>query len=262
MVLVLVLLYLFLIMPKMFNRPSFAPFKGYYYAHRGLHLGENLVPENSMAAFNLAIEKNYGIEFDVQISKDGIPVVFHDSSLKRVCGVDKYVDELTFEELRELRLFNSNEKIPHFEEVLELVNGKVPLIIELKTRSNDTSVCPVAAEILDNYTGIYCVESFNPLVVFWYKKNGPHIIRGQLSTNHLKGKHNKVLGFLMQNLLTNFLTKPDFIAFDHRYDSMFSFRICKRLYKPTTVAYTIKSLAELNEKVNKYDLIIFDNFIP
>lgn len=249
-------------MPKMFNRPSFSPFKVPYYAHRGLHLGENTAPENSMAAFNLAVEKNYGIELDVQLSKDGIPLVFHDSSLKRVCGVDKYLDELTFHELRELNLFNSNERIPSFTEVLELVNGKVPLIIELKTRSNNISVCPLVAEILDNYKGIYCVESFNPLVVFWYKKNRPHVIRGQLSTNHLKGKHNKILGFLMQNLLFNFLTKPDFIAFDHLYDSMISFRLCKWLYKPVTVAYTIKSLEELNDKVNKYDLIIFDNFIP
>lgn len=261
-VLVLVLLYLFAIMPKMFNRPNFDPFKGYYYAHRGLHLGENVAPENSMVAFNLAVEKNYGIEFDVQLSKDGIPVVFHDSSLKRVCGVDKFVDELTFEELRELRIFNSQEKIPRFTKVLDLVNGKVPLIIELKTSSNNISVCPIVAGILDNYKGIYCVESFNPLVVFWYKKNRPHIIRGQLSTNHVKGKTHKAVGFLLQNLLFNFLTKPDFIAFDHRYDSMISFRICKALYKPPTVAYTIKSIEELNEKTNKFDLIIFDNFIP
>lgn len=261
-VLVLIILYLLAIMPKMFNRHDLSSFKGYYYAHRGLHLGENVAPENSIAAFNLAVKKNYGIEFDVQLSKDGIPVVFHDSSLKRICGIDKYIDELTFNELRELKVLNSNEKIPHLKEVLELVNCKVPLIIELKTRSNDTSVCPVVAEILDNYKGIYCIESFNPLAVFWYKKNRPHIIRGQLSTNHLKGKHNKALGFLLQNLLFNFLTKPDFIAFDHLYDSMMSFKICKALYKPPTVAYTIKSLQELNEKANKFDLIIFENFIP
>ena len=165
-------------MPKMFSPKDIASYKGRYYAHRGLHKNTNIIPENSLPAFRLAIENQYGIELDVRLTKDNIPVVFHDTTLLRVCGVDKKVRDLTFDELSNIYLYDSKEQIPLLTEVLDLVNGQVPLIIELKTNENDTTVCSIVAPILDNYMGVYCVESFNPLILMWYKKNRPIVIRG------------------------------------------------------------------------------------
>lgn len=119
-------------MPKVLNKPNLSGFMGRYYAHRGLHQDKNISPENSLAAFQLAVDNNYGIELDVNLTMDHVPIVFHDGDLKRVCGLDKKVNEMTFEELKSLRLYNSNERIPHLQEVLDLVDNQVPLIIELK----------------------------------------------------------------------------------------------------------------------------------
>src|SRR5690554_5141083 len=119
----LIILYLLAIMPKVYKTNEMMVYKKYYFAHRGLHKDRSVTPENSLAAFALTVENNYGIELDVQLSKDKVPVVFHDYSLKRVCGVDRKVSELSFNELRELCLFSSHEKIPHISEVLELVDG-------------------------------------------------------------------------------------------------------------------------------------------
>lgn len=263
-IVLIIILYLILIMPKILNRPDFKPFYNRYYAHRGLHGNKDISPENSLKAIRLAVENQYGIEFDVQLSKDEEPVVFHDFSLKRMCGLDKMVNELTFEELRNLCLNNSNEKIPHLNEVLEIVNGQVPLIVELKLSSNSTRVCDIVAPILDNYNGTYCIESFNPVAVHWYKKNRPNVVRGQLSSNFLKSgkKKNRVLNFLLQNLMFNFITKPDFIAFNHKYKNMLSYRINHFIYKIPTVAYTIQSKDELKKSRGSFDLFIFENFIP
>lgn len=263
--LVIIILYFFLIMPRMINRKDFSPFENRDYAHRGLHKEGDIVPENSMVAFELAVKEGYGIELDVQLSRDNIPVVFHDFSLKRMCGLDKEVNELTFAELKNLHLSNSKESIPSLNEVLNLVKGQVPLIIEFKTHNNNTSLCEITTPILDNYNGIYCVESFNPYILIWYKKNRPHIVRGQLSTNFLRNgfkKNNKILNFALQNLLFNFITKPDFIAFDYKYKNMLSFKINRYLYKIPTIAYTIQSIEELERNKNYFDLFIFENFIP
>ena len=261
----ILILYLFLIMPRMINRKDFSHFENRDYAHRGLHKEGNIAPENSILAFELAVKEGYGIELDVQLTKDDIPVVFHDFSLKRMCGLDKKVDELTFAELKNLRLSNSEESIPSLKEVLDLVKGQVPLIIEFKTHNNNSSLCEITAPILDNYNGVYCVESFNPYILMWYKKNRTLIVRGQLSTKFVKKgskKTNKVLDFTLQNLLFNFITKPDFIAFNHRYKNMLSFKINHCLYKIPTIAYTIQSIEELERNKSNFDLFIFEDFIP
>lgn len=264
-ILALILVYLILIMPKIFNRSDISGFMDIYYAHRGLHQKKNISPENSLAAFQLAVDNNYGIELDVQLSKDLVPLVFHDRDLNRLCGVDKKVADLTFEELRELKLYDSEEKIPSLEELLRLVDGRVPLIIELKVYSKVGLDCPIIASYLDNYKGLYCIESFNPIAVLWYKKNRPQIIRGQLATKSIYSNptfKQKILDFTLRNLMHNFYAKPDFIAYNHKISHSPSYRLCRALYSPLTVAYTTKSQADLNKKLDEFDLFIFENFIP
>ncbi len=264
-ILTILILYLLAIMPRMINKPDMMAFMDLHYAHRGLHGDKNIAPENSIEAFKLAIENNYGIEFDVQLSSDNIPLVFHDFTLNRVCGVDKKVRDLTYEELRSLSLYDSDQYIPLFQEVLDLVSGQVPLIIEYKIPGNNVKVCEIGDNILQNYDGLYCIESFNPLALRWYKKNRPEVVRGQLSSKFAGKKGappSKVLNFALQNLMLNFLSKPDFIAFNYKFSNMFSFSLSKALYKVPTIAYTVTSNDHISNSLNKFDLFIFEDFIP
>ncbi|MDF2611320.1 MAG: hypothetical protein K0R92_2794 [Lachnospiraceae bacterium] len=273
---VLTLLYLFAIMPKMTNRHNMSPWIGRYYAHRGLHNSNNLAPENSMAAFKLAVEYGYGIELDVQLTKDRVPVIIHDYTVKRVCSasdatsqeqlpyLDKKVNELTFAELQQLRLYQSNEQVPTLESILHMVDGQVPLIIEFKVENHDTSVCNMAIPLLDQYKGVYCIESFNPLVLLWFKKNRPNVMRGQLSSNLIKDKEegDKLTYYALSNLLLNFITRPDFIAYNHIHTNMLSYRLCRYLYQIPTFAWTIQSQSTLDTNRKWFDYFIFEKFIP
>ena len=157
------------------------------YAHRGLHNGKD-APENSLAAFEAACQKGYGIELDVQLSRDGKVMVFHDYTLVRMTGCDKKLAELDAEELTALTLGESDQKIPTFAEVLSLVNGRVPLLVELKGENFDTSLCAKVAEMLRDYQGPYCVESFNPLLIGNMKKEMPEVFCGLLYTNVCREK--------------------------------------------------------------------------
>jgi glycerophosphoryl diester phosphodiesterase len=161
-IVLIISMYLIAIMPRTSHKQQAIPFIGKYFAHRGLHDNDTQAPENSMKAFLRAVEKGYGIELDVQLTKDRIPVVFHDYSLKRVCGVDKKVRDLTFEELRHLTLYQSKERVPKLVEVLKIIEGRVPLIVELKVEWDSVQTCKSTNEVLKKYKGRYCVESFSP----------------------------------------------------------------------------------------------------
>ncbi len=271
-IIVVAIIYLLLIMPRMLHKPAREPYIGVLYAHRGLHNNASTAPENSMAAFKKAVDGGYGIECDVQLTKDGVPVIFHDFTLERIARVDgtnekpsgKVID-YTYEELMNFHLLESEEKIPRFEDFLKMVDGRVPLIIELKIELNDLSVCPKVDALLKNYKGVYCIESFNPLGVRWYKKNRPDVLRGQLSDEFHKDKPEEfkgILYFILTRLLFNFVTRPDFIAFNHKYAKSHSLWLCRHLYGNLTAAWTIKSEEELTRAKKNFDIFIFDSFIP
>lgn len=258
-------LYMLVIMPRMIKRPRRAPFLGVYYAHRGFHDNRLDAPENSLKAFKRAVQKGYGIELDIQLSKDKIPVVFHDFTLDRMCGIKGKVNEYTFAQLQQFKLGSSEERIPSLAQVLELVDGKVPLIVELKIEWTDLSLCPVADALLREYKGIYCVESFNPLGLLWYRKHNKRVMRGQLSDAFAKDKNKKLQGILywaLENLLFNFLTKPDFIAYNYRFYRNKSRAICRYVYGGLAVAWTIRSQEDLKQRQEDFDLFIFDSFTP
>lgn len=257
------LLYVFLVAPRMIGKPDRSHLKGVLYAHRGLFDNDSDAPENSLKAFQKAVENGYGIEFDVQLSKDKIPVVFHDLSLKRVCGIVGNVCDYTVEELKQFKLKNSEETIPTLAEVLEVVGGKVPLIIEYKMDIVDTKVCELGNELLKDYVGPYCIESFHPLAVHWYKKNRPDIVRGQLSQDYAKvpEKHKGIVFWVMKNLLTNVATRPDFIAYKYEDANVFSRKVCTWL-GALPVTWTIHSQEEYEAAQSNFELFIFDSCIP
>ena len=220
-----------------------------------------------MPAFRKAVEKGYGIELDVQLSSDGVPVIFHDLDLARACGVQGLVRERTYEELQTLRLFGSEEKIPALKDFLEMVDGRVPLIVEFKSEDSDLTLCRVIAPMLRAYKGAYCIESFNPLVLLWYRIHQPKVMRGQLSDGFIhipkyRALNKAPITIPVQFLIPNFLSKPDFIAYNHMYEGNISRRICRNLYKAKAAAWTIKSQSELEEAKKSFDVFIFDSFIP
>lgn len=262
-ILIIVVIYLLMITPSLRKVPLMDELVKSLYAHRGLHDNSSDAPENSMLAFSKAVEAGYGIEMDIQLSKDNIPVVFHDFTLNRICGVDGKVCDFTYEELRQFSLCGTQQRIPRFEDVLKLVDGKVPLIVEFKIEKTDLSLCPIADELLKEYKGKYCIESFNPLGVRWYKKNRSEVIRGQLSDAFLfEGEYVGFLYFLLQNLLFNFIAKPDFIAYNRKYPDILSRKLCRYLFRNTAAAWTIKSQKQLDEAKKHFDIFIFDSFIP
>lgn len=263
LILLLAAVYLYLIMPRMLGRPDTSMLAGRHYAHRGLHDNKGGVPENSLAAIRKAVEAGYGIEFDVQLTQDRIPVVFHDENLKRVCGVDGNVRDFTYDELRQFPLMGTEECIPTLEDVLAEVDGRVPLIIEIKVHEPAFIVCRKADELISAYKGPYCIESFHPYAVKWYRENRPRVIRGQLSANfNTPDKREKFQEKLVHHLMTNVLTRPDFIAYDHHAKDNLSRVLCRKLFRALSVTWTIKSQEELDACRDDFDLFIFEQFIP
>lgn len=238
---------------------------GYRYAHRGLHDISQGIPENSMAAFRKAAQLGYGVELDVHLSKDGRLIIMHDGNLLRMTGIDKNLDTMTWEELRQIKLANTNQTIPLLDEVLPLFINKAPVIIELKSNKKDrAALCKAACALVDTIPITYCMESFDPFIVKWLKENRPDIVRGQLSEDfiHHPGTLSRLEAFVLTNLLMNFLTRPDFIAYDYRYRNNLSFRLCQKLWHPAKVSWTLKSAEVMAETEKEGCLSIFEGFLP
>lgn len=175
-------LYLYMIMPNTSRRSKILPYLKRDYAHRGLHDSSRLIPENSMPAFRAAVKQNLAIELDIHLTRDGKVVVFHDESLKRICNAEGTVENSTFDTLQHLHLSGTSEHMPLFSDVLRYVNGRVPLLIELKLPDSNMKLCPAAWDILKDYKGPYMIQSFNSLGIRWFHKHAPQVLRGQLSS--------------------------------------------------------------------------------
>ncbi len=241
-----------------------ASFEKVYIAHRGLFNNEDIV-ENSLLAFKKAKENGYGIELDVQMTSDGKLVVFHDESLNRICGIDKNLRDCSYDELLSYNLLNTNDKIPLFKDVLDILDRNVPLIVEIKSEGDSIKTCDEAAELLKSYDLNYTMESFSPIVVLHLRKKYKEIIRGQLAYNMLKdeNEHSSLWAkFRCTYLLNNYLTRPDYVAYDIKNMGNLSFRIISKLYKGECVAWTIKNKEQLEESRKYYQQFIFDSFRP
>lgn len=257
----LFVLYLFMVCPRL-RHPgegrTNVPF-----AHRGLYDAEN--PENSLAAFERAVQAGFGIEFDVQLSADGELMVFHDYDLYRMTGKNEKLCRLTCVQLQELSLGGTTQTIPTLEQLLTLVNDRVPLLIEIKgVDTHVEELCRKLAERMDRYDGTFCIESFNPLHLRWFKKNRPDIVRGQLVTNTLKTwKEGKgILRFMLTNQLGNVFSRPDFIAFDRTYPSNAALWFNFRLFHATPFVWTVQDAAEYQNWTTRGVYPIFEQFIP
>lgn len=254
--------YCFLVAPNIVRRKlSNRQLTGWDYAHRGLH--DKKIPENSLTAFEKAVQAGYGIELDVRVTRDNVLVVHHDETLERSCCDKRRVRDVALADLQQLGLFETQEYIPTFDEVLELIDGRVPLIIELKTDFSNKALAQQVYERLRRYKGVYCVESFDPFAMRWFKKNAPQVVRGQLAfMPSLEGKpfveclRRVALGYL----LVNFLSRPDFIAYGYKSDKNLSFRFVANVFRPLLATWTVESESVYQELQKYYDIQIFEQF--
>lgn len=264
--LVLALLWLLLLLPRQ-GAPGWEALGRARYAHRGLHSLTAGRPENSMAAFRAAVELGLGAELDVHLMRDGALAVVHDSSLKRVCGREAVIEDLTAPELAGYPLQGTPETIPLLEDVLALFEGKTPLVIELKAeRGNAAALTDAVMSALDGWQGTYCIESFHPAVLLRLKRAYPDVIRGQLSQNFLRGSEVGGLPWLgraaLTHLLTTVFTKPDFIAYNHQDRACVSLRLMKRLYGVHEVGWTIRDREAMERLEREGVPVIFEGFVP
>jgi len=245
------------------KRPEMEKFKQVKYAHRGLH--DATKAENSMSAFAAAKEMGFGIELDVRLSKDGELVVFHDDNLTRVAGIDGKVIDFTAEELSKMSLSGTKDGVPTLREVLDLIDGAVPFIIEIKMNGDEKGVSEKLMEVIEGYKGDYVVESFNPIALKVVRRMRPDILRGILSTEYLKNEKHKgsILYGLLQHLMLNFMVRPDFIAYDKKGYKVKGLRFVRRSFGTALIAWTVKSAEEEREAISHgFDTVIFEGYIP
>ena len=263
-VLALFLIWCVLLMPRR-GQAGWEELGGARYPHRGLHdVGR---PENSLAAFRAAVERGLGAELDVHLMADGGLAVAHDSSLKRVCGRDAAIEDLTAADLKDYPLQGTAETIPLLGDVMELFEGKTPLVIELKAeRGNAAALTDAVMAALDGWRGTYCIESFHPAVLLRLKGAYPEVVRGQLSENFLRKGEGNGLPWLaraaLTHLLTTVFTKPDFIAYNYRDRTCLSLRLMKRLYGVHEVAWTIRDRDVMERLEQEGVTPIFEGFVP
>lgn len=238
-------------------------YKNVKFAHRGLHDGERA--ENSLSAFSAAKAHGYGIEFDLRLSADGVLVVHHDATLSRSCGIDRRVIDMTREELSALSLFGTSDGVPTFSELLKLVDGAIPMLIELKQAHGESGVAEAFLREIEGYTGEFIVESFNPGVLRKVKKARPDILIGILSYNYSSEERfrGKILFKLLEKLYLNFLMRPDFIAYEKGGFDTYTLRYIRRKFNTPLIAWTVRSESEQIKALGDgFDTVIFENYIP
>ena len=261
---VLLALYLILIAPRTIGQADLSHMEGYHYAHRGYHDGNVEIPENSLLSFQAAIDAGYGIELDIQLSSDKVPMVFHDADLMRICGAEGKIWDYTCAELQQMKLFDTDETIPTLQEALALIDGQVPIRVEYKMDKVDTDVCAKSHELLTDYSGPSAVQSFHPFALFWYRQNAKEIPRGILAKNFLrdnreKGEESSIVDFLTTNLLLNVIGYPDFIAYDCIDADYYALHLCRFLGAKTST-WTIKEPAQYEAVKGQFDLYTFEGF--
>lgn len=223
-------------------------------SHRGIHDNKK-VYENSLQAIKKARDKGYIVEIDIHLTKDNKIVVFHDYNTKRITGKNLIIEDSTYKELNNQNILH----IPLLEEVLELVDKKVPLLIEIKQLNKVGQLENTLMDILKNYQGKYAIQSFNPKVLYWFKKNYPNIIRGQLSYQYNNKNIPKIEKFILKNMLFNFITKPNFISY--KYNELSLDKILKYKKKYIILGWTVQKETEYNKYIKYYDNLICENFI-
>lgn len=261
--LALFLLWVFAVMPRK-KGPSLSYLRGTRYAHRGWYDDAQNIPENSLPAFRRAAENGFGTELDVHLTKDGVLAVLHDENMKRMCGAERTLAQTDSAELPSFLLKGTGASVPLFRDVLKVIGGRIPMVIEVKPYGgNAGAVCEELCRELEEYSGPWCMESFDPRALLWFRRHRPEVVRGQLAmgARHYGREVSPLTAFALSNLLLNFRTRPDFVAYCAEDRRNISFRLCKKL-GAQEFAWTVRS-PELEAEIEKAGgLCIFEHFDP
>jgi len=226
-------------------------------AHRGLH--DDTVPENSLAAFEAAIEAGFPIEIDVQLTKDKVPVVYHDDHLQRLTGLQKRVTKAMFNVVRGLKLAGSEEDVPTFREVLDCVAGRVPLLIEIKKNKGSRGIERIVMDMLKDYKGEFAIQSFHPMALRKVRKIDPTIYCGLLSSKLTEMKMLRIKKAAVRNARLFFLAKPDFVSFEiNSFPNDRVKRFREELQLPI-LGWTIRTKEDIERALEFCDGMIFEN---
>ncbi|MDO4621818.1 MAG: glycerophosphodiester phosphodiesterase family protein [Eubacteriales bacterium] len=252
--------------PRIWNKPDMTEIRRYDYAKKGFFRVSKGVPENSLAAFRSAVEHGYGIALDVRLSRDGIPVVFGDDLLKGMTGARGNVENSTWMELKELKLEGTEERIPNLDQVLQLVDGQVPVLVNLISADhNAESLADQACDLLDDYEGVFAVESADPCVLRWFKKQRPEYIRGQLLDPEYRSgstwKH-RIRDFLCAALLLNWLSEPDYVSTRVGSCCNPSAWICRNVYRLPGMVWDVANDEEYEVVKTKGSIVVFEGIEP
>ncbi len=231
-------------------------------AHRGLH--DERCDENSLSAFKAAVEHGYGIELDVHLMKDGTLAVVHDNDLSRVAGLTRCISEMTKADLEQTSLLLSKEKIPTLDQVLEVVEGRVPLLIEMKVDGDFNPQLPQSIlKLLEKYpmTNNIAIESFNPYAIRWLSKNhAKEYPYGQLISLGLENLGG-FAAWMFRSLNIRFISKPSFIAFDINFMPYKKLRRLRRRGM-TVISWTIDSEDKRKLAEKESSNYIFESIKP
>lgn len=228
------------------------------YAHRGLH-GFGVI-ENSRSAFERAIKLGHGIELDVQGVAGGEAFVFHDATLDRLTHESGPVADRLAYEMDRIRLAGSHETLPRLGEILALVNGKVPVLIEIKAKSRRVvGVCLSVRRALEGYLGPVAIMSFNPEVPRWFLEHSPRTVRGLVVTesNDAEGPATGWRGRIARRL-SLWRAKPDFLAYDIRNLPTSSFARSQRKRGLTVLTWTVRSSDQERAALQFADEMIYE----
>ena len=229
-------------------------------SHRGLH--DETRPENSLSAIEAAVERGFPVEIDVQMSVDGRAVVFHDWNLLRLTGFDARVRNTHSGRIAGLKLAGGAERVPFLEDVLDLVRGRQPVVIELKNRKRPCALEPEVSRILRGYQGDVAIHSFNPFSLGWFRRNHPGICRGQIScsfdTDDMAGWKKLILA----NYGMNWMSRPQFIS--HHWTQLPAIVpiFLRRLAGVPLLSWTVRSSQEQSAALLQSDNVFFEAYVP
>jgi glycerophosphoryl diester phosphodiesterase len=236
-------------------------------AHRGLHDETKGIVENSASAVEAAIAKGYAVEVDLQCAAHGIPIVFHDRTLDRLTAQSGAVSMHDEADLCRIPLRNSSDFILSLEGLLALVDGRVPLLIEVKsTWSGDHSYEQNIATALRAYKGHVAVMSFDPECVAAFRRVAPSLPRG-LIAEHFEDRHywpdlSAWQRFAMRHLLTAAMARPHFIAYDIRALPALAPGIARDVLRLPLLTWTVRSEADKATAQLFADAMIFEGVVP
>ncbi len=227
-------------------------------AHRGYH--DSRFPENSLAAFREAISRGMAIELDVLRTADGALVVFHDLTTSRLTGVDLDVQESSLAQLKALHLNGSDERIPTLGEVLELVDRRVPVLIEIKPTAKPHDVCRRVLDSMRAYQGDLAVQSFDPRVILWFRRHAPEMLRVQLATRlrNIEAPRSRLVRVLLSTMVLNAISRPSAIGYDISAAPSLALTCWRRAFSCPVLFWTVKSNQDLDRAYRLRGNVIVD----